>query len=611
MNRSPLPLLSLALSSLLLGAPTFAQTPAAGKIRVSSAADLPVHTYAISGKASTLVENPAQVSALAAAVKSDILADLAKYDISDRSTLRGQYGTLLAIAMLQKDYPAARENVRIVRGLQDKPSEQASSGLATDALIDALQNPGTDFHQTLKANVEKAFGAVPYALVQDRVKAAKGQSEIISRSLIAGQLAASVDPMAASGKVSGDVAAGLLGSAYALEYVIPNKADFIAAYSAVLAANQTAQKPDIWAARDAVLTPSPMLRPVVVGIWDSGTDISLYKSQLISPKPGIAFDLHSNPTTGLLYPLPGGKANAEMLQGELKGFDDLQANIDSQEATALKLKLATLLPAQVQPFIEGIGQYGNYAHGTHVTGIALRGNPAARLLVCRITFDYHLIPEAPTVAQAERDAVMYRKAVAYFKANGVRVVNMSWGGSLKSVEADLEKTRSGGTPAERHALAKRIYDIDYNSFAAAVRSAPGILFVAAAGNEDQDVLFDSFYPSGVKAPNLLVVGAVDQAGEQTSFTSFGNVDVYADGFEVPSYVPGGAILKLSGTSMASPEVTNLAAKVFAEHPALTPVQVKAAIIKSAERRTAGAKTILLINPKQTLADLGAARSAGR
>ncbi len=613
MKRSPLPLISLALSGLMLTAPTLAQAaaPAAGKIRITSAADLPVHSYPISGKASVLVEDPAQIQSLAAAVKADILADLAKYDITDRPTLRGKYGTLIFIALLQKDYPAARTYVQTVRGLQDKPGEQASSGLTTEALIDALQAPGADFHRTLAAGVERAYKAAPYALVQDQVKSAKGRSEIVSRNLIVGQIAAGVDPLAASGRLSGDAAAGLLGAAYTLQYIVPNKADLAAAYSAVLVANKTAQKPDIWAARDVTFAPSAKLNPAVVAIWDSGTDISLYQSQRVPGQPGIAFDLHSNPAPDLLYPLPGGKANAERLQNELKGFDDLQASIDSPEATALKTKLASLPPAQIKPFIEGIAEYANYAHGTHVAGIALRGNPAARLLVCRLTFDHHLVPETPTVAQAERDAAEYRQSIAYFKSRGVRVVNMSWGNSLKDVEGDLEKNRAGGTPAERHALAKRIYDIGYNGFAAAVRSAPGILFVASAGNSDNDTVFDSIYPSGLKAPNLLIVGAVDQAGEQTSFTSFGNVDVYADGFEVPSYVPGGATLKLSGTSMASPEVTNLAAKIFAAHPALSPVQVKAAIIASAERRTAGAKTILLIDPKRTLAELGAAKSAER
>jgi hypothetical protein len=75
-------------------------------------------------------------------------------------------------------------------------------------------------------------------------------------------------------------------------------------------------------------------------------------------------------------------------------------------------------------------------------------------------------------------------------------------------------------------------------------------------------------------PNLIAVGAVNQAGDETSFTSYGDtVVVDADGYNVESYVPGGSKLQLSGTSMASPNVTNLAAKLFALQPSLTPAQV--------------------------------------
>ena len=69
------------------------------------------------------------------------------------------------------------------------------------------------------------------------------------------------------------------------------------------------------------------------------------------------------------------------------------------------------------------------------------------------------------------------------------------------------------------------------------------------------------------------MGAVNQAGDETSFTSYGEtVLVDADGYNVDSYVPGGARLKLSGTSMASPNVVNLAAKLFALDPSLTPAE---------------------------------------
>jgi subtilisin family serine protease len=104
------------------------------------------------------------------------------------------------------------------------------------------------------------------------------------------------------------------------------------------------------------------------------------------------------------------------------------------------------------------------------------------------------------------------------------------------------------------------------------------------------------------------VGAVDQAGDETSFTSFGkNVIAYADGFEVESYVPGGNRLKLSGTSMASPEVTNLAAKLFAIDPSLKPADV-IDLIKGGLDPSASNPKILLLNPKKSI-DLLKARMA--
>jgi subtilisin family serine protease len=183
----------------------------------------------------------------------------------------------------------------------------------------------------------------------------------------------------------------------------------------------------------------------------------------------------------------------------------------------------------------------------------------------------------------------------------VRVVNMSWGGSLQDVEHELELNNAGGTADERRALARKIFAIGYDGLFKAMQGAPNILFVIAAGNSNNDVKFDEVMPSSFKLPNVLVAGAVDQAGEQTSFTSFGNSDVYSDGFEVESYIPGGDKMKLSGTSMAAPNVTNLAAKVWAVHPGLSVAQVKDAIVKGAEDKPQGDKTIKLMNPKASFA----------
>ena len=244
--------------------------------------------------------------------------------------------------------------------------------------------------------------------------------------------------------------------------------------------------------------------------------------------------------------------------------------------------------------------YANYSHGTHVAGIAAAGNPAARLLTARITFDHRIIGDRPTIAQAYKRSYAAVRTVDYFVEQGVRVVNMSWGGSLAGIEAALEQTGAPGTAEERRALARRIYDIGYKALQEAMRDAPGVLFVIAAGNSDNNVDFDEVYPSSIKLPNVMVAGAVDQAGDETSFTSFGNSDVYSNGFEVDSFVPGGARLKFSGTSMAAPNVTNLAGKLWALHPGLSVAQVRQLIIDGADDRVAGDRSYKLLNPKRTL-----------
>jgi subtilisin family serine protease len=206
-------------------------------------------------------------------------------------------------------------------------------------------------------------------------------------------------------------------------------------------------------------------------------------------------------------------------------------------------------------------------------------------------------PQKPTEERAQRTAAAYREAVETFRKAGARVVNMSWRYGPSFYEGALAYHNVGATPQERKEIANRIFAIEKKALEEAIRSAPEILFVAGAGNEDNNADFSDYIPAGLELPNLITAGAVDQSGTETSFSTFGRtVKVHANGFEVTSVVPGGEKFKLSGTSMASPQVANLAAKLFAMKPGLTVAQVKELIIKGAEPNG----RVNLINPKKTL-----------
>jgi subtilisin family serine protease len=183
--------------------------------------------------------------------------------------------------------------------------------------------------------------------------------------------------------------------------------------------------------------------------------------------------------------------------------------------------------------------------------------------------------------------------VAALKAAGVRVVNMSWRYGPQFFEGALAWHGIGQDAEERKRIALRLFAIERDALREALAGAPGILFVAGAGNEDNNADFVEYMPAGFELPNLITAGAVDAAGDETAFSSFGRtVVVHANGFEVDSVIPGGERLKQSGTSMAAPQVTNLAAKLLALEPRLTPAQVKALMLAHAERRG----RVNLLNP---------------
>ena len=478
--------------------------------------------------------------------------------------------------------------------------------------------------ETFKTDYAEKVRVLPWDVVQDSIESAKGSMEMYSSNLLIGLVQAQMDPgVAESGQLDFSAASAIVRFKFMMQYVIPLKDTMVSILSSYIADNRV-EKADIWQERYVDLSGVKGLQDVIVAIWDSGVDVEIFEPMhkvwknpnevpgdgidndgngWVDDINGFAHDLYSRKTSGVLFELPEEiGARYDELVRMSKGLSDIQASVDSAEATEFKQYMASLQPEQVQSFLLDLGYFGNYSHGTHVAGIASEGNPAIKLLAARITFDHKVIPDVPRLEEAVRSVRAAKEAVEYMKAAGVRVVNMSWGGDQAGIEGAYEANGVGDDAEMRAQMARILYELSYDGLVEVMASAPEILFIPAAGNSDQDVEFNKVIPSSIALENVLVAGAVDQAGDETAFTSYGkNVRVHANGFEVDSYIPGGQRQKFSGTSMSAPNVTNLAAKLLAIDPTLHPKEVIALITLGCDTTEDGRR--YLMNPKKSIAML--------
>ena len=598
---------SLALA-LALAVPVLA----ADKQRIDKAADIPRFSYAIVDPLENVVRDKAIFVRVTQPIRTDMESVLAKYDIADKSSQRQFLSSLVQLDFLAGNYDAALAGAEAVRALEEKPADKLLSGLRLRAMVAAARQTGginsPAYFDAVSKNIRKELDALPFEVIANDIKNYKASAELMGEGRIIGNVRDVLQAtLNKTGALSSDFTPGLISARYALETALPLKQTLATTYTAYLDQHKV-DKADIWAARDVKLPETGPYKTVNVAVWDSGVDTSLFSRQLVTDSKGkpalIAFDLDSRATKGELFPIPAALQPKlpEMLE-RTKGLSDLTSNIDSPEASEVKIFMSGLKPEDFKVAMEQLGLAGNYVHGTHVAGITLNGNPWAKLVTARISFDYKLQPDpCPSMALAKRGAIAHQAYVDYFKRNKVRVVNMSWGGSVKGGEEALEKCGIGKTTAERQKIAREYFEIEKKALNRAFASAPEILFVTAAGNSNSDSSFGEFIPSGIVLPNLLTVGAVDKAGDEASFTSYGpTVAVHANGYEVDSYLPGGKRVALSGTSMASPNVANLAAKLLAAKPSLKPIDVIAIIRETADKTADGRR--ILINPAKAMARL--------
>jgi len=626
-RASRLRLLSAALTilALTLSPSILSSSPK----KITRAADLPRLYFRGPENSDDLATSAEAFSPLAAAVRAHVQGILRDYEIQDRTTLKNLHTTLAHLALLEGNDDEVLEHVEVARQLEEKTDERLlgltfySEAIAR-ARKEAGSGSGEAYVEALRGRLWRYLYPLPWRDVQQILARNRALLDLTTERLIPAWIRTSTpqeERLDGGTIISLGLADRLIFERVLLTLILPVKNEFMKAFENYAAANQpedprAGQPVNIWRSRSVTLTGDQKLTPVVMAIWDSGVDTSVFPDQLyvnkrerlngtdndrngfVSDVHGIGFRYDGVRTPELSYPIGGEDRRLLDKQRIMsRGTADFYSGVDSPEARSYRESIAQIASDSLD-----LGQAEmrilNHTHGTEVADIAMAGNPAARLLVVRQSFrDDRGRTPALDGDWWLKFALNAFTAVGYCKAHGVRVVNMSWILSPPVMTPIPGTSGIGIEKAER--AARECFAIAKRGLTLAIQSAPEILFVAAAGNTNQDATFSEGIPPSLELPNLLTVGAVDQLGRPTEFTSFGKtVLLYANGKSIEARIPGGERMTVSGTSLAAPQVSNLAAKLFAIDPSLKVGEVIELIKNGASRSPDG--TISLINPKRSV-----------
>lgn len=194
-----------------------------------------------------------------------------------------------------------------------------------------------------------------------------------------------------------------------------------------------------------------------------------------------------------------------------------------------------------------------HGHGTHCAGVI--GAVHNKIGIAGVMAKVQILPIQFLKASGGGTLEGALKSIDYAIKRGVDIMSNSWGGRGQS-----------------QALEEAI----------AVAENAGILFVAAAGNENSDNDKVAVLPASIRLDNIVSVGAMDGKGKKASFSNYGKqtVHVFAPGVGIYSTVAKNKYKKMSGTSMACPHVSGVAGLILANEPNLTYKELKARLMQN-------------------------------
>ena len=211
--------------------------------------------------------------------------------------------------------------------------------------------------------------------------------------------------------------------------------------------------------------------------------------------------------------------------------------------------------------IDGSDPMDDNGHGTHCAGI-IGAEGENEVGIAGVNWKVQIMPLKFMNASGSgstKDAIEAINYVIDRKKAGVnvRIISASWGSTQKS--------RALGD------VIRKAYEND-------------ILFVAAAGNSSVDNDRMPHYPSSFDVPNVVSVAALDRHDALASFSNYGakSVAIAAPGVEILSTWLGNEYEEKSGTSMATPVVSGVAALILAEHPDMSVDDLKKKLLASTD-----------------------------
>lgn len=184
-------------------------------------------------------------------------------------------------------------------------------------------------------------------------------------------------------------------------------------------------------------------------------------------------------------------------------------------------------------------------HGTHVAGIIAAANN--HIGVVGLAYNVKLMPIKAGMASGFFNQSQIAKGILYAYNNGADVINMSFGGSASTIA---------------------VQDALETAYTRCV-------LVAAAGNDGMPnegrPITAPTYPAALSY--VMGVMSVDIRGVESGFTNYDvaaynsvEYEVYAPGSQILSTIPGNRYATWSGTSMAAPYVSAMAALLRSAYP---------------------------------------------